>query len=113
MISAVLPTVLASLGLDADDLPESLRGERVLPLAQAVHEAAQHPGASVEPLAAPSSTGQRNRFALLRRRRHQPRAEVTAPEDHETGEEGPGEPVLGAGQGALDPSESAEPLPSD
>jgi hypothetical protein len=73
----VLPTVLASIGLAADEVPESLRGEGVLPLAQAVHEAARHPGASVEPVGAPP--GERSRFALLRRRRHQPQAEVTGP----------------------------------
>jgi lysophospholipase L1-like esterase len=82
MTSAVLPTVLASLGLAEDEVPESVRGEGVLPLALAVHEAAQHPGASVEPVTA-GATGGRTRFALLRRRRHQPQAEVTGPEDQE------------------------------
>ena len=82
MINAVLPTVLASIGLAADEVPESLRGEGVLPLAQAVHEAARHPGASVEPVGAPP--GERSRFALLRRRRHQPQAEVTGPAAQET-----------------------------
>ena len=79
MVSAVLPTAMAALGMAADDLPESVRGERVLPLARAVHEASRHPGASVEPVTA----GDRGRFALLRRRRHQPQADVTAPADHE------------------------------
>ena len=79
MVSAALPTVMAALGVADDDLPESMRGERVLPLDRAVHEASRHPGASVEPVTA----GDRGRFALLRRRRHQPQADVTAPEDQE------------------------------
>jgi lysophospholipase L1-like esterase len=78
MISAVLPTVLAALGLAPDEVPESVRGERVLPMALAVHEAARNPGVSVEPVAA-AGTGDRSRFALLRRRRHQPQSEVTGP----------------------------------
>jgi lysophospholipase L1-like esterase len=82
MISAVLPTVLAALGMPADEMPESVRGEGLLPLAQAVHEASRHPGASVEPVTPGGSD--RGRFALLRRRRHQPRPAVTAPEDEET-----------------------------
>ena len=86
MINAVLPTVLASIGLAADEVPESLRGEGVLPLAQAVQVAARHPGASVEPVAAGGPAGERSRFALLRRRRHQPQAEVTGPEAHEAAE---------------------------
>jgi lysophospholipase L1-like esterase len=87
MTSAVLPTALAALGLSEDEVPESVRGERVLPLAEAVHEAAQHPGASVEPLASTAGAGDRRRFALLRRRRHQPQAEVTAPRETEGTEE--------------------------
>ena len=52
MSSAVLPTVLAALGLvpDEDASPELRRGEAVLPLDLAVHEAARHPGSSVEPV---------------------------------------------------------------
>lgn len=83
MISATLPTVMAALDMATDEQPEEQRGERVLPLAQAVHEAAQHPGASVEPVEPGPMTGQRHRFALLRRRRQEPQSDVTGPEDHE------------------------------
>jgi lysophospholipase L1-like esterase len=100
MVSAVLPTVMAALGMAADDLPESLRGERVLPLARAIHEASRHPGASVEPV----SAGDRGRFALLRRRRHQPQADVTAPEAHEAGNDE---------QAGPDEAAAAEPLGDD
>ncbi len=88
MVAAVLPTVLAALGLSEDELPESLRGERVLPMARAIHEAAQHPGASVEPVGAETDP---KRFALLRRRRHRPQGSVTAPEDHEYDPEAEGD----------------------
>ena len=83
MVAATLPTVMAALDMATDEQPEEQRGERVLPLEQAIHEAAQHPGASVEPVEPGPMTGQRNRFALLRRRRQEPQSDVTGPEDHE------------------------------
>lgn len=88
MASAVLPTVLATLGLEADDeTPEYARGEALLPLDIAVAEAARHPGASVEPptteqAAAP---GVRGRFVQLRRRRRLPEATVESPTATEAG----------------------------
>ncbi len=83
MVAATLPTVMAALDMATDELPEQLRGERVLPLAQAIHEAAQHPGASVEPVEPGPMTGERHRFALLRRRRQEPHGDVTGPAEHE------------------------------
>lgn len=97
MISATLPTVMAALDMATDEQPEEQRGERVLPLAQAIHEAAQHPGASVEPVepgpmtAVPTGG---HRFALLRRRRQEPQSDITGPEDHEdTSADRPATPV--------------------
>ncbi len=76
MCSAVLPTVLAALGLapEADRVPEYVRGEALLPLDLAVVEAARHPGASIEPVDAEEAppAGARGRFVLLRRRRRRP-----------------------------------------
>lgn len=84
MTSAVLPTVLAALGVAAeeDTGPEIGRGEAVLPLDIAVLEAARHPGASIEPVdeAETTGTGPLGRLAVLRRRRRQPGAEVEAPQ---------------------------------
>jgi lysophospholipase L1-like esterase len=106
MVAAVLPTALAALGVTTDELPESLRGEGVLPLARAIHEAAQHPGASVEPV----GTGERGRFALLRRRRHQPQAEVTGPEDREYSDDD--EPTT-TGRGVGTGAETPDVAPTD
>ncbi len=84
MSAAVLPTVLAALGLvpEEDTVPELSRGEAVLPLDVAVHEAARRPGSSVEPTAE-DSTGPLGRFAVLRRRRRSPEDEVEAPRPEE------------------------------
>jgi lysophospholipase L1-like esterase len=84
MASAILPTVLAALGLapEEDVRPEYARGEALLPIDVAVLEAARHPGASVEPVEtehAPATPG-RGGFVLLRRRRRQPEGEVEAPQ---------------------------------
>jgi lysophospholipase L1-like esterase len=83
MSAAVLPTVLASLGLaPAEDLqPEYDRGEALLPIDIAAAEVARHPGASIEPVEegqAPPA-GARGRFVLLRRRRRQPETDVETP----------------------------------
>jgi lysophospholipase L1-like esterase len=84
MSAAVLPTVLAALGLTPEDeVPEWDRGEAVLPIDIAVLEAARHPGASVEPVRDEQGRPGPGRFATLRRRRHQPEAEVQAPEESE------------------------------
>lgn len=88
MASAVLPTVLAALGLapEEDVRPEYARGEALLPIDVAVLEASRHPGASVEPVDAEnaSATQGRGGFVLLRRRRRQPGSDVESP----TAEEG-------------------------
>lgn len=84
MSAAVLPTVVATLGFaPEDEAPEWDRGEAVLPIDIAVLEAARHPGASVEPVSETERAPGRVRFATLRRRRHQPEADVTAPEASE------------------------------
>ncbi len=89
MASVILPTVLASLDLapEEDVRPEYARGEALLPIDVAVLEATRHPGASVEPVDAENapSTQARGGFALLRRRRRQPEAEVEAPQNTESG----------------------------
>jgi lysophospholipase L1-like esterase len=101
MTSAVLPTVLAALGLAPaeDQDPEYARGEALLPLDLAALEAAQHPGASVEPVAEEQTgaAGLRGRFVLLRRRRRRPDAEVESPtptEDDDPTEDAVAQPQL-------------------
>ena len=90
MSAAVLPTVVAALGFaPEDETPEWDRGEAVLPIDIAVLEAARHPGASVEPVSDETGRPGQGRFATLRRRRHQPEADVRAPEDTEHGVEAP------------------------
>lgn len=81
MSAAVLPTVLAALGLvpEEDAAPELRRGEAVLPLDRAVHEASRHPGSSVEPVDDHEGGGPLGRFAVLRRRRRGPGGEVERP----------------------------------
>jgi hypothetical protein len=86
MASAVLPTVLAALGLapEEDREPEYGRGEALLPIDIAALEAARHPGASIEPVAEGAAPGgPRGRFVQLRRRRRQPEAEVERPHENE------------------------------
>ncbi len=86
MCAAVLPTVIAALGLaPEDEAPEWDRGEAVLPIDIAVLEAARHPGSSVEPVGDETTRPGQGRFATLRRRRRQPEADVSAPEDSEHG----------------------------
>ena len=101
MSAAVLPTVLAALGLvpDEDADPELHRGEAVLPLDLAVHEAARHPGSSVEPVEEQQGSGPLGRFAVLRRRRRGPGGDVErpspAPEDDSPGTDPDHEPEAG------------------
>ncbi len=84
MSAAVLPTLLAALGLaPEDETPEWDRGEAVLPIDIAVLEAARHAGASVEPLSDEVGAPGGGRFATLRRRRRQPGTDVQAPEESE------------------------------
>ena len=87
MSAAVLPTVLAALGLapEEDLRPEYHRGEALLPIDIAALEAARHPGASVEPVEEGQvpAPGPRGRFVLLRRRRRQPGSEVETPQPSE------------------------------
>lgn len=85
MTSAVLPTVLAAMGLAPVEevSPEAARGEALLPIEVAVLEAARHPGASVEPAAREPAAAGRARFVQLRRRRRQPEAEVETPQETE------------------------------
>ena len=82
MSSAVLPTALAALGLvpDEDVEPQLSRGEAVLPLDLAAHEASRHPGSSVEPVEETGvATGPLGRLAVLRRRRRTPDDDVEGP----------------------------------
>jgi lysophospholipase L1-like esterase len=73
---AVLPTLCASLGLwpEADERPDSRRGEAFLPVAEAAAEAAAEGGTEVA-AAPPAAAGPRDRWALLKRRRRRPVAE--------------------------------------
>jgi hypothetical protein len=96
MSSAVLPTVLAALGLapEEDELVEYDRGEALLPIDIAALEASRHPGASLEPVEEGEPAGGRGRFVQLRRRRRQPDTDVEAPQPREEPEEdGTGAPA--------------------
>lgn len=96
MTAALLPTVLAALGMapPEEEQPEYERGEALLPVDIAALEASRHPGASLEPVdvaagevePAVTATGARGRFVLLRRRRRRPEPEVRPPSPSEDGE---------------------------
>ncbi|HET6560880.1 MAG TPA: SGNH/GDSL hydrolase family protein [Marmoricola sp.] len=98
MASAVLPTVLAALGLAPveDRAPEYARGEALLPIDLAALEAARYPGASVEPAEEESTArGLRGRFVVLRRRRRRPDADVESPLAAEDADDSPSGAVGG------------------
>jgi lysophospholipase L1-like esterase len=66
---AMLPTLCAVLGLwpELDERPDALRGEGILPVAEAAVEAAAEGGTEVT--AAGTASGPKGRWALLKRRR--------------------------------------------
>ena len=72
MAAALLPSVLAAVGLIPDEelLPEAARGETVLPVSEAAVEAAKVPGTEIDGTEVAGSTrGAFGRWAQIRRRR--------------------------------------------
>ncbi len=82
MAAALLPSVLAAVGIVPDDerLPVAFRGETVLPVAQAAVAAAKLPGTEIDGTqVGGNNRGAGGRWAQIRRRRRQPEADATAP----------------------------------
>lgn len=93
--AALLPSLCAALGVwfeaEQEERPDLSRGEGVRPISVAAVEAADMPGTEVAAATvAGRDRGPRGRWALLRRRPGQPRAEVQA-----AVEVAPREPVSG------------------
>ena len=79
MVGALLPSVLAALGVVPEDehLPQAFRGERVLPVAAAAVQAAKSPGTELDGTeVAGAERGLRGRWVELRHRRRHPQADV-------------------------------------
>jgi lysophospholipase L1-like esterase len=82
MVTALLPSVLAALGVVPEDevAPQAYRGETVLPVATAAVEAARTPGTELDGTeVAGAERGLRGRWVELRHRRRHPQADVEAP----------------------------------
>lgn len=88
---AILPSLLASLGLVEGDTPESIRGEGVLPVARAAVEAAERGGTEVTGTAVRGADrGPRGRWAMLRHRRRSPPVPTEPVEPAGTAKRSPG-----------------------
>jgi lysophospholipase L1-like esterase len=95
MVAALLPSVLAALGLVPEDEvdPQAFRGEGVLPVARAAVAAARLPGTELDGTEVAGATrGLRGRWVELRHRRRIPQADVEAPETAPDAPDPPGEP---------------------
>jgi lysophospholipase L1-like esterase len=87
LASVLLPSVLAAIDVlpDEDLVPEALRGEGVLPVSYAAVRAARTTGTEVGGTqVGGSDRGDRGRWALLRRRRRHPEADVESPDAEDT-----------------------------
>ncbi len=83
MVAALLPSVLAALGIIPDDEidPQAARGEGVLSVAQAAVEAAASPGTELDGTEVAGATrGLRGRWVELRHRRRHPQSVVEEPQ---------------------------------
>ena len=83
VVAALLPSVLAALGVVPEDevAPQAFRGESVLPVASAAVEAARTPGTELDGTeVAGSERGLRGRWVELRHRRRHPQAPVESPD---------------------------------
>lgn len=79
VVTALLPTIAAALGLppEAEEEPETFRGEGVLPVSYAAAEAADSAGTEVSGTEVGGrQRGARGRWVALRHRRRQPVPEV-------------------------------------
>jgi lysophospholipase L1-like esterase len=89
--AALLPSVAAAMGVGAESFvhPESFRGEKILPIADAAVQAARTAGTEVVATeVAGRSRGPRGRWAELRHRRRHPKAEVDRVEPETEAESG-------------------------
>jgi len=78
--AAILPSLLAALGLVESDEPEAFRGDGVLPVARAAVEAAETAGTEVSGTElGGADRGPRGRWALLRHRRRAPAGPADLP----------------------------------
>ncbi|WP_235735181.1 SGNH/GDSL hydrolase family protein [Nocardioides alcanivorans] len=92
MASVLLPSVLAALDLIPEEqiLPETRRGEGVLPIARAAVQAAKTPGTELGGTEVGGSRrGVRGLWVALRHRQQGPRPDTQAPESDESGREIP------------------------
>jgi hypothetical protein len=82
LASVLLPSVLAAVGIIPfeDLVPESFRGEGVMPISQAAVKAARTPGTEIDGTElAGAERGRRGRWVQLRRRRRQPEPDTEVP----------------------------------
>ena len=82
LAGVLIPSTLAALGLVPQDdaVPDTDRGERVMPVAAAAVAAARSPGTELDGTeVGGSQRGLRGRWVQLRHRRRQPAVETTSP----------------------------------
>jgi len=87
LASVLLPSVLAAVGAipESDLVPETARGEAVMPISEAAVAAARAPGTEVDGTQlGGSQRGPRGLWVQLRRRRRHPEPEVESPEKTDT-----------------------------
>ncbi|WP_114424227.1 SGNH/GDSL hydrolase family protein [Nocardioides houyundeii] len=92
MAAVLLPSTLAALGLapEEESAPESVRGERVMPVAAAAVEAARNTGTELDGTeVGGEQRGLRGRWVELRHRRRKPATEAEPPEQNEGDDPGP------------------------
>ena len=83
LASVLLPSLLASVGVIPFEelVPETARGEAILPITEAAVEAARTPGTEIDATEiAGTPRGTRGRWVQLRRRRRQPESDVETPQ---------------------------------
>ncbi len=88
LAGVLIPSALAALGLvDETAVPDTHRGERVMPVAAAAVRAARNPGTELDGTEVGGfQKGLRGRWVQLRHRRRQPASETTSPDVAEVAE---------------------------
>ncbi len=87
LVSVMLPSVLATLGLAPDDeaLPVAYRGEGVLPVGRAAVQAVKRPGTELDGTeVGGQGRSLRGRLVQLRHRRRRPQSDAQAPAESES-----------------------------
>jgi lysophospholipase L1-like esterase len=90
LAGVLLPSALAALGLapDSETVPESMRGEGVLPITAAALQAVREPGTELDGTEVGGRRlGVRGLWVELRHRRRHPQSEGTAPDEGENAPE--------------------------